>query len=215
MDEAITLGVNLAARGNPLLWSTDVLLQVVCQVRCRRRRHTGSEPHSPLMLTPHCSRAQCFVACFNDLALVWCLAPTGAPKAAEEDPALSMAHVFQPGDFTVAQRAATWVRKWRLYSVIGAATGFLSMALTGVLSRDASLLAVPLLARAALTGCLHLGVSANTRYQLVNGAEVLLYRALPTGVARLGSIAVRFGNNCAGARLWIALSAALAAVWKV
>ena len=33
MDEAITIGVNLAARGNPMLWSVDVLLQVVCHVR--------------------------------------------------------------------------------------------------------------------------------------------------------------------------------------
>jgi hypothetical protein len=158
------------------------------------------------------------VALFNDLALVWCLAPTskeGAKPDAAADPALSMAHVFQPGDFTLAQRAACWARKWRLYSLIGAVNGFLSMALTGVLSRDPALLAAPLLARAALTGCLHLGVSANTRYQLVNGTELLLYRALPTGVARLGSVAVRFANNCAGARLWIALSAALAAAWPV
>jgi hypothetical protein len=158
------------------------------------------------------------VALFNDLALVWCLAPTSAAKegdaaaAAAQDPA-QMAHCFQPGDFTVAQRALCWVRKWRLYSVIGCAAAVLSMALTGVVSRDASLLAAPRLARAALTGCLHLGISANSRYQLVNGAEVLMYRSLPTGVARVGSVALRFANNCLGARLWIALSAALAAVW--
>ena len=89
------------------------------------------------------------------------------------------------------------------------------MALTGALSRDAALLSAPVLARAALTGCLHLGISANTRYQLVNGLEVLLYSALPNSAARLGSIAVRFANNCAGARLWIALSALLSALWPV
>lgn len=156
---------------------------------------------------------KCFVSAFNDIALVWCLAPAAAGAGASaSDAALNMAHVFEPGNFTVLQRAATWARKWRLYTVIGLATGLLSLALTGVLSRQASLLAPAALGRAALTGALHLGISANTRYQIVNGIEVLLYRALPEAPARLASVALRFANNCAGSLSWILLSGFLAKV---
>ncbi len=35
MDEVITAGVNVAARGNPLTWTPDVALQVLCHVRAR------------------------------------------------------------------------------------------------------------------------------------------------------------------------------------
>jgi hypothetical protein len=154
---------------------------------------------------------QCFVSAFNDVALVWCLAPAAAGAGASaQDAALNMAHVFEPGPFTVAQRAATWARKWRLYSVIGLATGLLSLLLTGVLSRQAALLAPAALGRAALTGALHLGISANTRYQIVNGIEVLLYAAMPKAAARVASVALRFANNCAGSLSWILLSGALA-----
>ncbi len=158
------------------------------------------------------------MALFNDVALVWYLAPTadaaGAPAGGAAARPLA-SHVFQPGDFTAAERAATWVRKWKLYSAIGLVNGALAAAVTAVLSRDAAALAPALLARAALTGALHLGVSANTRYQLVNGLEVLLYKLLPVAVARLGSVAVRFGNNCAGGFLWIALSAAIRRAWVI
>ncbi len=116
------------------------------------------------------------VALFNDVALVYFLAPS-ADKVAPSDPALAMAHVFQPGTFTLAQRAACWLRKWRLYSVIGAATGLLSIMVTAVLSREASLFNAQVWARATLIGCLHLGLSANTRYQLVNGLEARVRRA--------------------------------------
>ena len=33
MDEVITCGVNIAARGSPFLWSPEVALQVLAQVR--------------------------------------------------------------------------------------------------------------------------------------------------------------------------------------
>ena len=39
--------------------------------------------------------------------------------------------------------------------------------------------------RALVTGALHMGISANTRYQIVNGIERVLYRLLPQNAARL------------------------------
>ena len=154
------------------------------------------------------------VACFNDVALVYFLAPS-AEKETHTDPALSMAHVFQVGQFTIAQRAACWLRKWQLYSVIGATTGLLSIVVTALLSREASLFNMAGWARATLIGCLHLGISANTRYQLVNGVEVLIYRALPVSAARALSVFLRFGNNCLGSFSWIVLSNAVRNAWVI
>jgi len=45
-----------------------------------------------------------------------------------------------------------------------------------------------------MTGALHMGISANTRYQLVNGIERLMYSMLPTAAARSASVGVRQGG---------------------
>ena len=185
MDEVITLSANLAARGLQFwLWSMDVALQVVSQL---------------------------LVAAFNDVALVYFLAPGAAPAAAHTGPA----HVFQPGPFSTVERLMCWVSKWRLYTAIGACTGLLSIVVTALLSREPSLFGLAVWGRATLIGCLHLGISANTRYQLVNGIEVLIYKSLPTSAARVGSIAVRFANNCAGSFSWILLSDFIRSVWVI
>jgi Protein RETICULATA-related len=185
LDEIITTATNLAARGFRFwLWSLDVTLQVASQM---------------------------LVAAFNDIALVFFLAPV-AHTAGEKAPP---AHAFEPGAFTLQERVMAWVNKWRLYSAIGAVTGYLSMFLTAVLSKEPSLMNAAVWARAALIGCLHLGVSANTRYQLINGLEVLIYRLLPTSLARLGSVIVRFANNCAGSFSWILLSDFIRSVWII
>ena len=57
-----------------------------------------------------------------------------------------------------------------------------------------------------VTGALHMGVSANTRYQIVNGIERVLYGILPQGAARGASVATRLANNLLGARLWIVMT---------
>lgn len=190
--QAITLSANLALRGaNPLLWPLESALQAV---------------------------AQLIVAGLNDVALVWCLAPVVRDPADEEAEAAGErlpAHVFESGDYTLGQRGQAFAAKAQLYAVIGAFTGLLSTVLTAVLSREASLFGAAVWARATLVGALHLGISANVRYQLVNGVEVVLYSRLPTAAARSASVALRFANNVSGTFLWIALSAAVRAVWVI
>ena len=61
--------------------------------------------------------------------------------------------------------------------------------------------------RALMTGALHMGVSANTRYQIVNGIERVLFGALPQNVAKIASVITRLSNNLLGARLWIVMTA--------
>lgn len=183
--QAITISANMALRGaNIFAWSLDSVLQTASQM---------------------------LVSGLNDVALVWCLAPTSAAGT----PTSELAHVFQPGPYTLSQRFGALYSKWKLYSLIGAATGLLSTVVTAVLSREASLFGAAVWARATLVGALHLGVSANVRYQLVNGLEVVIYAKLPTTAARAASVALRFANNCAGSVLWILLSGFIRSVWVI
>ena len=58
------------------------------------------------------------------------------------------------------------------------------MALALLLSGQLSQFTPEYLFRALLTGSMHMGISANTRYQIVNGIERVLYGILPQGAAR-------------------------------
>ena len=81
-----------------------------------------------------------------------------------------------------------------------------SMALALLLSGQMELFTPVYLFRALVTGALHMGISANTRYQIVNGIERVLYRLLPQNAARLASVGTRLSNNLLGARLWIVMT---------
>ena len=63
------------------------------------------------------------------------------------------------------------------------------------------------LAKVGLVGLLHLGISSNTRYQMINGADVLYYRMLDKNAARGATIASRLVNQVAGGKLFLMLSA--------
>jgi hypothetical protein len=76
---------------------------------------------------------------------------------------------------------------------------FLALALAG----NAAGFTQEVLFRSLACGALHMGISSNTRYQLVNGVERLAYDVAPTNVAKLISVSVRMGNNFLGARLWM------------
>ena len=81
------------------------------------------------------------------------------------------------------------------------------MALALVLSGQMAQFTPTYLFRALMTGALHMGVSANTRYQIVNGIERVLFGALPQNVAKIASVITRLSNNLLGARLWIVMTA--------
>lgn len=68
------------------------------------------------------------------------LSPATGPAA------LMPAHLFQPGPFTVAQRAAAYANRWRLYSCLGALTGLFSYVITGALGSDSAAMVRRLLA---------------------------------------------------------------------
>ena len=175
-----TLGVNIAVRGNPLEWALAAKLQVLCQ-----------------MLT----------AAINDTILVYCLAPV-KPEGGDDkkEKKAEIAHIFQEGDFSLAERASCFVQKGLFYATIGAFSCAISMAIALALSGQSSKITAEYLMRAFACGAIHMGLSANTRYQIVNGIERLLYATLPTEAARLTSVGVRLSNNLLGARLWIVMT---------
>jgi len=144
-----------------------------------------------------------FTAIFNDVVLVYYLAPVagGVQKTKQQ-----IAHVFQEGEgITMKDRVMCWFDKFKLYGVVGCLTAFfggiLTLSLTGAVIYPARL------ARTALVGFLHLGISANTRYQTVNGFELLFSRLFSPSVARVGTILVRTCNNFLGARVFLMIAA--------
>mmetsp|Transcript_353 Transcript_353/g.795 ORF Transcript_353/g.795 Transcript_353/m.795 type:complete len:346 (+) Transcript_353:167-1204(+) len=181
LDEIMTLAVNIGVRGNPLEWTMAAQLNVVCQ-----------------MLT----------AAINDIILVYCLAPVRQEEGGKDEATKKpeIAHIFQEGGFTVGERIGCYLSKGRFYAMVGAFSCTLSMALALTLSGQTSQLTAVYLFRALMTGALHMGISANTRYQMVNGIERFMYNVMPQGIARISSVGVRLCNNLLGARLWIAMT---------
>ena len=186
LDEFMTVFVNVAVRGNPVGWLLSDTIQVLCQM---------------------------FTAAVNDVILVYCLAPVkldvfgGATKKKKQPDEPEIAHVFQEGNFTLTRRIGCYLAKGRFYAVIGAISCTFSMFLALVLSGQTAKITPEYLFRASLTGALHMGVSANTRYQIVNGIERVLFSVLPGNVAKIASVATRLSNNLMGARLWIVMTA--------
>jgi hypothetical protein len=181
LDEFMTVLVNVGVRGNPTGWLLGDKLQVLCQ-----------------MLT----------AAVNDIILVYCLAPVkddGVSSAKKSD-APEIAHIFQEGDFSLAQRIGCYLAKGRFYALVGAVSCTFSMFLALALSGQMAKLTPEYLFRALMTGALHMGISATTRYQIVNGIERVLFSILPENVAKLASVATRLSNNLLGARLWIVMT---------
>jgi len=142
---------------------------------------------------------QMFTAAINDTLIVYFLAPTKASAGKKPE----IASVFEKGDYTQAQRLMCFVNKAKFYAAIGAVSCTISMFLALTLAGNIAGFTHEVLFRSIITGGLHMGLSANTRYQIVNGIERVCYDVLPTNVAKSASVAVRMGNNFLGARLWM------------
>ena len=183
LDEFMTVLVNVGVRGNPATWLLGDKLQVLCQ-----------------MLT----------AAVNDVILVYCLAPVkedgAASKKEKKSDEPEIAHIFQEGNFSTGQRVKCYLDKGKFYAGVGALSCTFSMFLALALSGQMSKITPEYLFRALMTGALHMGISANTRYQIVNGIERVLFSILPDNVAKIASVGTRLSNNLLGARLWIVMT---------
>lgn len=173
--------------------SIDALITVAVNIMVRGSPATWAFSASLMVL------CQLFTAVINDTLIVYFLAPTtsGMGKTPE------IANVFAKGDYSRAQRLLCYLKKGRFYAVIGAVSCVVSMFLALALQGNPGGFTQEVFFRAIACGSLHMGISSNTRYQLVNGIERVAYDVLPVNMAKLVSIGVRMGNNFVGARLWM------------
>jgi hypothetical protein len=142
---------------------------------------------------------QLFTAVINDTLIVYFLAPTKSSVGKIPE----MANVFEKGDYSRTERLLCYLKKGRFYAIIGAMSCVLSMFLALTLQGNPGGFTQEVFFRAIACGSLHMGISSNTRYQLVNGIERVVYDVLPVNMAKLVSIGARMGNNFMGARLWM------------
>ena len=182
IDELITLSV--------LIWVTGL----------------SSEAWTPTIRLA--ALVQMLSAALNDTLIVYFLAPTGS--SVEKDgsgggkPAL--AHVFQAGDYSIKERIGCYFAKAKFYLVIGSATCTVATFFAKALGGNLAGFFPGVFVQSIMLGGIHMSVSANTRYQIVNGIERVIYEKLPPKISRAGSVLVRTTNNFLGARLWIVLT---------
>ena len=147
----------------------------------------------------------------NDIFLMYFLAPVAASASGDAAPP-AMAHMFQDGDHAMGARLRCWIDKFTLYAPLGVLSATASfVAMQCALGRPGDIVAGSAIARVALVGAIHLGVSANTRYQLINGADQLAAKHLDVKAARAATMGMRLCNQFIGGRLFLALSALLLA----
>ena len=183
VDQILCGVANATAYGfNPMLWSAGQLGRAV---------------------TLH------FTGIINDTVLVWNLAPRterdpGAPPPQEG--AVQLQHCFQEAaGATLADRLGCYWQKLAFYSVLGIGTGLLSHSLSmAALGKSVQ---VTTLGWVALIGALHLGASGNTRYQLLNGLELLAEKTLPRVLLKPTTVVLRLSNNLLGGRIFLILAA--------
>ncbi|QDZ18624.1 hypothetical protein HOP50_02g11280 [Chloropicon primus] len=164
----------------------------------------------PAFWTPEQLASACLLhatAFFNDILLVYFLAATTTEHVGE--PGKRLAHMFQPSETaTLGDRWACWLDKFCLYGPLGLGTALVShVIMSAVFLKDPSMLSPAHVLKVGLVGLLHLGISSNTRYQVVNGADVLYYKVLDKGAARSATMASRLVNQVVGGRMFLWLSA--------
>lgn len=153
--------------------------------------------------------------------LMYLLAPTLAPAAAGgrgnliaklfSDSTLAgvgapTGHIFQKGTFTLGQRATNVAFKGMQFGVVGISAGLTGTAVSNTLLAIRKKLdpsfemqnEAPNVILNALTWGLHMGVSSNLRYQVLNGLDMHMSALLPGGAFKLATSLIRTGNNVLG-----------------
>lgn len=122
-------------------------------------------------------------------------------------------HMFQPG-FPVAKRAINFVYKGTIFAFIGMCAGLAGTALSNglLLARqklDPAFVQQnepPNVLANASCWALHMGVSSNLRYQILNGMDMILQPRMSTGAFRLFTSLIRGGNNAVGGVSFVMLA---------
>lgn len=122
-------------------------------------------------------------------------------------------HMFQPG-FALSKRAINFAYKGAIFAVIGMGAGLVGTAVSNglLLARkkfdpDFKLQNTPpnVLANASCWA-LHMGVSSNLRYQILNGMDMVLQPVVPSGLFRIFTSVIRGANNAVGGISFVVLA---------
>ncbi|GAB4819025.1 hypothetical protein N2152v2_006071 [Parachlorella kessleri] len=154
-----------------------------------------------------------------NFALMWLLAPTASATGGAslgffqrlftEHNLVALGapggHMFQPG-FSVGSRLINFVYKGFIFAFIGLCSGLVGTAMSNGLVALRKQLdpnfetknTPPNVVGNASCWALHMGLSSNLRYQILNGLDMVLQPRIPTGLFRLFSAIVRSLNNMVG-----------------
>jgi hypothetical protein len=154
-----------------------------------------------------------------NFSLMYMLAPTSAAgTVATHLPGIFAScpsgHMFEPGAYSLIERAGTFVFKGAQFAVVGFAAGLVGTAVSNALLMVRKKVdphfvmqnqAPPTLLNAA-TWAIHMGLSSNSRYQTLNGLEFALANKLRPPVFKAGVLVVRALNNVLGGVSFVALA---------
>ncbi|CAN6894646.1 unnamed protein product [Brassica oleracea] len=154
-----------------------------------------------------------------NFTLMYLLAPSAAsagsssllPGIFRSSPA---SHMFEQGSFTVVNRFGTLVYKGMVFATVGLAAGLVGTAISNGLIMLRKKMdpgfeppnKAPPTVLNSLTWAAHMGLSANVRYQTLNGVEFLMERGLPPLVFKTGVVALRVVNNLLGGMSFVVLA---------
>ncbi|KAL0900592.1 hypothetical protein Bca101_084553 [Brassica carinata] len=154
-----------------------------------------------------------------NFTLMYLLAPSAASAGSSNllpgiFRACPASHMFEQGSFTFMNRFGTLVYKGMVFATVGLAAGLVGTAISNGLIMLRKKMdpgfeppnKAPPTVLNSLTWAAHMGVSANVRYQTLNGAEFLMERGLPPLVFKTGVVALRVVNNLLGGMSFVVLA---------
>ncbi|KAJ0961222.1 hypothetical protein J5N97_000816 [Dioscorea zingiberensis] len=147
-----------------------------------------------------------------NFVLMYLLAPTSAAAGAVSSSLPPF--VFAPGHYSATARVATLFTKGFAFAAVGFAAGLAGTAISNGLIAlrkrmdpgfETNNKAPPTVLN-ALTWAAHMGVSANVRYQTVNGLEFLMAGVLPPAGFKATVVVLRCLNNLLGGMTFVMLA---------
>lgn len=154
-----------------------------------------------------------------NFTLMYLLAPTAtAGHVAKQLPSVFAAcppgHMFQPGNYSLLDRAGTFVYKGVQFAAVGFVAGLAGTALSNLLLSIRKKMdpkfeiqnEAPPMVLNALTWAGHMGLSSNLRYQTLNGLEFALAGVLHPTAFKSAVFALRGLNNVCGGVTFVMLA---------
>ncbi|XP_076952220.1 protein RETICULATA-RELATED 3, chloroplastic-like [Bidens hawaiensis] len=123
-------------------------------------------------------------------------------------------HMFEPGAYTLVNRLGTFVYKGVVFTAVGFAAGLVGTAVSNGLIKIRKKMdpgfespnKPPPTVLNAVTWAIHMGLSANLRYQSLNGIEFLLAKGLPPLLFKGSVFGLRLANNVVGGMTFVMLA---------